>query len=62
MPVGLPLPPILEPLQILVGVWEAETGQPDRFPVKFAGGGYKETIEFLVAEVPGFDTPSLNFT
>uniref|UniRef100_A0A915KXR1 EGF-like domain-containing protein n=1 Tax=Romanomermis culicivorax TaxID=13658 RepID=A0A915KXR1_ROMCU len=63
VPKGLPLPPILEPLKAFVGVWRTETTFPDRFPVKFeSASGYSENLTIAIAEVPGFDTPSLNYT
>jgi len=56
------LPPILEPLKNIIGVWETETTFPERFPVKFVLGGYKEILKIEIADVPAFDTPSLNYT
>lgn len=59
-----PLPPVLEPFTFLIGGWRLNYTQRFRYPVDLPlddVDGYDEYLEFAVAEVPMFGTPSINY-
>ncbi len=60
-----PIPPILEPLEFLIGEWVANYSNFHRYPVDFnkeSVNSYSDRIVFSITEVPMFGTPSINFT
>lgn len=59
-----PLAPVLEPFAFLIGGWQLNYTAQWRHPIDFAdddNDGYEERLEFAVAEVPMFGTPSINY-
>lgn len=61
-----PFPPALEPFHFLLGNWVGRATTRDHFPLDFdsstGSNGYSEEINFEVAEVPMFGTPSVNYS
>uniref|UniRef100_A0A915ICV4 THAP4-like heme-binding beta-barrel domain-containing protein n=1 Tax=Romanomermis culicivorax TaxID=13658 RepID=A0A915ICV4_ROMCU len=60
----MPLPPILEPFDFILGHWTTDSNNEERFPVKFdsATKGFNQTLSFLIANVTMFNTPLLNYS
>ncbi|VDK65320.1 unnamed protein product [Onchocerca ochengi] len=59
---NIPVPPILEPLQFLVGRWYSVASKGLRYPTDMYLNSYEELLDVAPAEVPMFGTPSFNFT
>lgn len=59
----IPIPPILEPFQHFIGVWEGNSTYNLRFPYDFPHGAtYHEKMTIVVTKPPMFGTPFLNYT
>uniref|UniRef100_A0A915JFS7 Uncharacterized protein n=1 Tax=Romanomermis culicivorax TaxID=13658 RepID=A0A915JFS7_ROMCU len=61
---NMPLPPILEPLEFLIGKWLVNNTNRLRYPVDFpdATKHYYESLEFSIPNVAMFGTPSINYS
>lgn len=57
------LPPLLEPLKFLLGVWNVHYNSSHHFPTDFLNlqNGYYEEIEFSIPNVSMFGMPNVNF-
>jgi len=57
------LPPVLEPFEFLIGKWQTRTKNSLDFPLDFSTAivGYEEILQFAIADVTMFGTPSVNF-
>lgn len=58
-----PLPPLLEPLSFILGVWSLDYPSANNYPTNFDDStpGYYEEINFFVPTVSMFGLPNINF-
>uniref|UniRef100_A0A915KHL7 THAP4-like heme-binding beta-barrel domain-containing protein n=1 Tax=Romanomermis culicivorax TaxID=13658 RepID=A0A915KHL7_ROMCU len=59
-----PLPPLLEPLEFLLGAWRVSYNSHQHYPTDFAvyGTGYYEELHFNVVPPTMFGSPYINIT
>uniref|UniRef100_A0A0N5CT76 EGF-like domain-containing protein n=1 Tax=Thelazia callipaeda TaxID=103827 RepID=A0A0N5CT76_THECL len=58
----IPVPPVLEALQFMVGQWHSAASKGLRYPTDMYSASYEELLDIVPAEVPMFGTPAFNFT
>uniref|UniRef100_A0A0N5ADD7 Protein male abnormal 7 n=1 Tax=Syphacia muris TaxID=451379 RepID=A0A0N5ADD7_9BILA len=58
----IPVPPALEPLFFMTGVWRTITVGYDRYPTDMNNYKHEEILDIMPAEVPMFGAPSFNYT